>query len=190
VSASYETLMTLLQVRRSCREFAPHRLEEDVLASLEAAFAQAPQAGGDRHLACHFITDSARLHKLAEAGTQAFADFCDRIPSAFAREEMRQYGENFFWFGNAPALAVVTCRKPPAFLQAVMGDKAALPWGGDLSGAMAAFALLLAAQTLGLGACCLTGPLTVWREMETRLDIPKHDQLVLLVVIGYKKDSI
>lgn len=102
---------------------------------------------------------------------------------------MRRYGENFFWFGDVPALAVITCRKPPAFLQMAMGDKAALLWGGELSAAMAAFALLLAAQTLDLGACCLTGPLSVWREMETRLDIPKHDTLVLLAALGHKKDA-
>jgi nitroreductase len=70
-----------------------------------------------------------------------------------------------------------------------MRDKAALLWGGELSAAMAAFALLLAAQTLGLGACCLTGPLSVWREMEARLDLPKHDALVLLVALGYKKEA-
>jgi nitroreductase len=70
-----------------------------------------------------------------------------------------------------------------------MRDKAALLWGGELSAAMAAFALLLAAQTLGLGACCLTGPLSVWREMEARLDLPKHDTLVLLAALGYRKDA-
>jgi nitroreductase len=189
VSVPYEALMTLLRARRSCRAFAPRQLEEGMLESLEVAFERAPQAGSDRRLACRFITDSARLRELAEAGTQAFADFCASISSAFVREEMWRYGENFFWFGGAPALAVITCRKPPAFLRAAMGDKAALLWGGDLSGAMAAFALLLAAQTLGLGACCLTGPLSVWREMETRLDIPKQDQLVLLIALGYRKDS-
>jgi nitroreductase len=189
MNASYEALMALLQARRSCREFAPHRLEEGILDSLRAAFAQAPQAGGGRHLACRFITDSVRLRELAEAGAQAFSDFRASLPSAFVREEMQRYGENFFWFGGAPALAAVTCRKPPAFLQAAMDGKATLPWGGGLSGAMAAFALLLAAQTLGLGACCLTGPLIVWREMESRLDIPKHDELVLLLALGYKKDS-
>jgi hypothetical protein len=126
---------------------------------------------------------------LADAGARAFAGLCAEIPSAFCREEMRRYGENFFWFGDVPALAVITCRKPPAFLQMAMGDKAALLWGGELSAAMAAFALLLAAQTLDLGACCLTGPLSVWREMETRLDIPKHDTLVLLAALGHKKDA-
>ncbi|MDR1887929.1 MAG: nitroreductase family protein [Zoogloeaceae bacterium] len=185
----YETLMALLRARHSCRAFAPRPLENAVLDALGAAFAQTPQAGGGRGLACTFITDAARLRELAEAGTRAFAALCDNIPSAFIREEMQRYGENFFWFGDAPALAVVTCRKPPAFLQAALGDKAALQWGGELSGAMAAFALLLAAQTLDLGACCLTGPLAVWQEMENRLAIPKHDHLVLLTALGYRKDS-
>jgi nitroreductase len=189
VSVSHDDLLALLQARHSCREFAPRPLETGMLEALEAAFSQAPQAGGARHLACTFITDADTIRELADAGRRAFAGLCNEIPSAFAREETRRYGENFFWFADAPALAVVTCRKPPAFLRVAMGDKAALLWGGELSGAMAAFALLLAAQTLGLGACCLTGPLIVWREMETRLAIPKHDNLVLLAALGHRKDK-
>jgi nitroreductase len=109
------------------------------------------------------------------------------MSSAFIREEMLDYGKNFFWFKDAPALAVITCRSPPPFLEKTMGEKAALLWGGELSAAMAAFALLLAAESLGLGACCLTGPLSVWREMETRLAIPAREHLVLLAALGFPK---
>ncbi|MDR0440342.1 MAG: nitroreductase family protein [Candidatus Accumulibacter sp.] len=193
MSADYDALMALLRARHSCREFAPRPLAADTLDALKAAFLQAPQAGGERHVACAFLTDPARLSALADAGTRAFAALCDAVPSAFLREEMRRYGENFFWFGDVPALAVVTCRKPPAFLRAAMPaaaeNKAALLWGGEPSAAMAAFALMLAAQTLGLGACCLTGPLSVWREMETRLGVPQHDALALLIALGHKKDE-
>jgi nitroreductase len=190
VNPSYDALLKLLQSRHSCRDFAPRPLDAKVLEALRAAFSLAPQAGGARQLSCSFVTDPAALRELADAGERTFAQLCsDRISSAFAREEMRRYGENFFWFGDAPALAAITCRKPPAFLQAAVGDKATLLWGGELSCAMAVFALLLAVQTLGLGACCLTGPLSVWQEMENRLALPKHDSLVLLVALGYKKDE-
>jgi nitroreductase len=190
VTTRYDALMMLLRARHSCREFAPRPLDDSTLNALRAAFALAPQAGGERALNCTFITDPARLRALAEGGKRAFAALCDSMTSPFIREEMLRYGENFFWFGDVPALAVVTCRKPPAFLRAAMGDKAASLWGGDLSGAMAAFALLLAAQTLDLSACCLTGPLSVWQEMETRLDIPKRDNLVLLAALGHRKDAL
>ena len=186
MSASYENLVALLRQRRSCRAFSPEPVESAVLDSLREAFSLAPQAGGGRHLACSFITDREQIRDAANAGAAAFAHLCENLPSPFIRDELTRYGTNFVWFHNAPALAVITCREEPAYLKEAMGDKAPLVWGGGLSGAMAAFALLLAAESLGLGACCLTGPLIVWREMETRLAVSKRESLVLLVALGHK----
>lgn len=180
--------MELLQQRGSCRIFSPAPLDDAILDSLRQAFLLAPQAGGGRNLACAFITDKELIRETADAGAVAFAAWCDGIDSPFIREEIARYGENFFWFGTAPVLAVITCREEPAYLREAMDDKAALLWGGELSGAMGAFALLLAAESLGLGACCLTGPLAVWREMEARLAVPKRESLVLLIALGTKKE--
>ena len=181
--------MELLRQRCSCRDFSPDPLDDAALESLRQACMLAPQAGGGRNLACAFITDRKMIRETADAGAAAFAVWCGGIDSPFIREEMARYGENFFWFGTAPALAVITCREEPAYLRKAAGDKAALLWGGELSGAMGAFALLLAAESLGLGACCLTGPLAVWREMEARLAVPKRESLVLLIALGAKKDA-
>ena len=35
----------------------------------------------------------------------------------------------------------------------------------------------------------MTDPLTVWREMESLLAIPKRENLVLLVALGYRKHN-
>jgi nitroreductase len=179
--------MRLLRQRRSCRSFAPDPVDETALQILAEAFSLAPQAGGERNLRCAFITDRAAIRGLAERGMAAFAALCENMASPFFREETARYGERFFWFGEAPALAVVSCRRPPAFLTEMTGDKAPLVWGGELSAAMAAFALLLAAESAGLGACPLTGPLVVWHKMETLLELPGRDALVLLVALGHKK---
>jgi len=189
MTEDHDVLMRLLEQRHSCRSFAPNPVDEKTLQILSRAFALAPQAGGERNLHCRFITDRVAIRNLAERGQAAFAAFCPSIPSPFIREETMHYGENFFWFGDAPVLAVVTCRKVPAFLENAAGHKATLVWGGELSAAMAAFSLLLTAETLGLGACCLTGPLIVWREMESLLDISKRDSLTLLIALGHKRIS-
>lgn len=186
MTEDYDALMHLLERRHSCRSFASRPVEDATLQKLSAAFALAPQAGGKRNLQCRFITESAVIQTLAEQGREAFSVFCQGIASPFIREGMEQYGKNFFWFGKAPVLAVVTSRKAPAFLEQSAGHKTALLWGGELSAAMASFCLLLAAETIGLGACCLTGPIAVWREMENLLNIPKRDTLVLLIALGHK----
>jgi nitroreductase len=187
MTKDYDKLIQLLERRHSCRSFAPDPVDEKTLQSLSRAFALAPQAGGNRDLHCRFITDQAAIRNLAEQGQEAFTAFCQNISSPFIREETARYGENFFWFSEAPVLAIVTCRKVPAFLEKPVGFKAPLIWGSELSAAMASFGLLLTAETIGLGACCLTGPLIVWREMEDLLDISKRDSLVLLIALGYKE---
>ena len=178
--------MHLLRQRASCRDFSPAPLNDATLRSLRQAFLLAPQAGGGRNLACSFITDKTMIRETADAGAAAFAAWCGGIGSPFIREEMARYGENFFWFGTAPALAVLTCRETPAYLREAAGDKAALLWGGELSAAMGAFALLLAAESLGLGACCLTGPLAVRKHLETLLAVSKRDRLAMVIALGGK----
>lgn len=185
---NYDELMRLLKSRHSCRSFAPDPVDGKVLQNLSDAFSLAPQAGGgNRHVQCRFVTDQTAIRNLAKHGQEAFSAFCQSIASPFVREETERYGKNFFWFGEVPALAVVTCRKAPAFMVQLAGHKASLIWGGELSVAMSSFSLLLAAETIGLGACCLTGPLSMWREMEEFLNIPKRDSLILLIALGYKK---
>jgi len=184
---SFDELMRLLRSRHSCRSFAPDPVDEKALRHLAEAFALAPQAGGNRNLHCRFMTDRYAIRHLAERGRALAAAFYQSIPSPFIREETARYGENFFWFDEVPALAVVTCRKAPAFLEKSLMHKAALLWGGELSAAMAAFSVLLTAEAIGLGACSLTGPLIGWREMEELLNISKRDSLVLLIALGHKK---
>ena len=190
MTEKYDEFIKLLGHRHSCRSFAPDPVSEETLQSLSDAFDLAPQAGGKgkRVLRCRFITDRSTIRSLAEQGQEAFDAFCQDIPSLFVREEVARYGENFFWFSEVPALAVISCRKAPSFLQNSVGHKASLIWGGELSAAMASFGLLLTAETIGLGACCLTGPLIVWREMESLLGVSKRDTLILLIALGHKKN--
>ena len=190
MSQQYDGLMSLLRQRRSRRAFAPVPLAEATLAALGEAFSLAPSAGNRQDARCSFVTEPERIQSLADRGATAFAALCGTVDSPLIREEMERYGKNFFWFGNAPALACVTCRRSPAFLEEGMGAKAALIWGGELSAAMSAFALLLAAESLGLGGCCLTGPLIVRRELETSLGLSKREALVLLIALGYPKDRL
>jgi nitroreductase len=188
VTENYDALMQLLERRHSCRSFAPEPVDEKALQSLSDAFTLSPQAGGKggRDLRCRFITDRAVIRNLAERGQKAFDAYCQDILSPFVREETARYGKNFFWFVDVPVLAVISGRKVPSYLEKSVGHKAPLIWGGELSAAMASFGLLLAAETIGLGACCLTGPLIVWHEMEALLGIAKRDSLILLIALGHK----
>jgi nitroreductase len=52
---------------------------------------------------------------------------------------------------------------------------------------MAIQALLLAAVTLGLGGCCLGGPLMAPEEVEPLLGLGPREQISLVAALGHPK---
>jgi nitroreductase len=105
------------------------------------------------------------------------------------RAGLEEYGRYLTFFADAPVLIVVLYKRSPAFLESLLrlaGASAAegtLPAEG-FSAAMAVQNLLLAAHAMGLGACCVTGPLIAAGEMRTILHIPPAYVMAALVPVG------
>jgi nitroreductase len=133
------------------------------------------------------LTDPGLIAGLAASGREAYRDWLSSIDSPAVRDGLADYGSNFFWFDAAPVLALSVIRRPPAFLMEAAGPEAELVWGGHLSAAMAIEAALLAAVALGLGGCCLGGPLAVGPEMGRFLGLGRRERLSLMAVFGYPK---
>jgi nitroreductase len=82
-------------------------------------------------------------------------------------------------------LAAAVVRQTPAFLREAAGDEASLIWGGHLSAAMGLLAALLAAEALGLGGCCLGGPLMAKEALEGELGLKGREEISLMAAFGY-----
>lgn len=180
----HQWLLRLMHSRRSVRSFRGAGLDTDILENLHKAFDLAPSAGGRHDARCRFITNTARIQELAAAARTAFAALLDGDWPQAVREALADYGGNFFWFGQAPVLAVVTCRRVPGFLASALGNTAPLFFGAEASAAMAVQNLLLTAESFKLAACCLTGPLAVREALEALLAVDSKEQLVCLVALG------
>jgi nitroreductase len=126
---------------------------------------------------------------LADRGAEAYAELLQGFDSPLIREQMADYGRNFFWFGSAPLLIAVIVRRPPAFLASMLGADVDLVWGGDQTAAMGVHAMLLAAEALGLGGCCLSGPLAARKVLEKQLKLAPSDRLSLLAAFGHMVKS-
>jgi nitroreductase len=175
-----------MKSRRSVRDFENKPVPEDLINKLLLAFDSAPQAGGNRGRRCLMIDNPRVIADLAERGHTAYQDWLKKISSPLIRETLEEYGANFFWFKNAPLLAVSIIRRPPAFLaEDYIAQEAGLIWGGHFSASMAVMSLLLAAASLGLGACCLGGPLIVPKALESILGLNGREQISLLAALGY-----
>ncbi|MDR1658564.1 MAG: nitroreductase family protein [Deltaproteobacteria bacterium] len=180
----FQNLIAIMEERHSTRHFDERPVETIEIEALHRAFRSAPQAGGDRATQCLFLTNHTQISNLASRGSQAYEELLQDFDSPLIREAMAEYGHNFFWFGTAPLLAMIIVRRPPAFLTAIAGGDVDLVWGRDQSAAMGVYAMLLAAEAMGLGGCCLSGPLMVRAVLEHELGLAPGDRLSLVAAFG------
>ncbi|MDR1049813.1 MAG: nitroreductase family protein [Deltaproteobacteria bacterium] len=179
-----DNFLRLLEARRSVRKFSPRRVTPEEASVLERAFMLAPQAGGNRGLRCFPVTDESMIRAMAETGRLAYGERLAKIGDEEVRSRHAEYGEDFFWFFNAPFLLVAVVRRPPLYFQEIPDINANLVFGGHLSAAMAVHNALLAAQTLGLGGCCLGGPMLQAEEIGKLLGLDHREELSLLAAVG------
>ena len=186
----HQAFMILLERRRYTREFSPEPLPDHLLEWLRESTRPTPGAGGDPGLRCVFMTRKEDIVALTVRAEDAFSRFLNKVESRFAREEVEKYAGSFSWLAKAPALAFFTVRRVPTFLEDCLGDIANTFFGADAAAAMAVQNLLLAAESLGLGACPVTGPLACGAALEDFLHIDRQNhKLVCLVALGRKKQE-
>jgi nitroreductase len=189
VKTPYEILLTIMERRHSTRHFSDRPVTLRDVENLMWAFLSVPQAGGDRSLHTRILIDPEQIANLAAVGTRAYDRLLQGVDSPLIREEMANYGRNFFWFGSAPLLIAAIVRKPPAFLTSILGADVDLVWGADQTAAMGIQAMLLAAEAVGMGGCCLSGPLVVRNVLEKELELAPGERLSLLAAFGHLEKS-
>ena len=185
----YEELMELMRKRRSVRRFSDRPVSIDDITKLIDAAVQAPSASNRQDWRFAVVASRERIEQLADAAEKRWASLLADIESDAVSEELGRYARNFAWFGSAPALIVITCKKPEGFLCRMLGEDAWAVAGTHASSSMAAQNFLLAAESLGLATCCLTGPLAASREIKPLLGIGSNRRIVCLIAVGYADET-
>lgn len=178
------TMAALLRGRRSVRRFKEDSLSKEVISSIVEAATWAPSAGNRQSWDFIAVTSRPLLQSMAHAVSARWRDLLAGTDSG-AADELRDYCRNFDWFATAPVVIAVSTRTPDEFMKQVVGLDAADVAGQKLSAAFAVENLMLAAHGVGVGTCCLTGPLAARTELETMLGLGKRQTLVCLVAMGY-----
>jgi nitroreductase len=189
---SYDALLELLRARRSIRRLRPQSVPEPLLERLLEAARWAPSASGRQAFRLVVVTDAAlivRMHEVVGAVCQRLKDQAADGRAA----EIAAYSERYFLhFGAAPAVIVPIYRLGPDLLGQAPGDGGGAPRHtvDVLSSVSAAvMQLLLAAQTLGLGACWMTGPLVAAAELATLLNVPPGWEVAALIPVGFPDEA-
>jgi nitroreductase len=178
-----------VRTRRSVRQYLPNAVPRALLEQVIERATWAPSAGNRQDWEFVVVTSESRKAEMASAVREAWNRLLDSPDVSSVAEAYRAYGKYFDWFPTAPAVIVVTAKAPDGFMSALCGEHARDVSGGHASAAMAAQNLMLVAHGLGLGTCCLTGPLAAQDDLRRLLSIGSRRDIVCLVTIGYPAET-
>ena len=157
-----------IMARRSVRQYLNKPVEHDKLATVVRAGINAPSGMNRQPWIIRVVENQELIAQVTEVYKQENPDQVARDPNF----------KNMF--RNAPNLI---CVCTPA------------KGGGELDAGLLGENMMLAAQSLGLGTCCLGGPVRFLLANEKcrffleRLDIPEDYKLNYIIAIGYPDEQ-
>lgn len=181
----YNTLLELLQTRRSVRRFLNQPVAPEQVQRLIEAARWAPSAGNRQAWRLLILDAPDRIHQAACA-VQAQADHLVALARPDTAAQLSSYLANFHHFDTAPLL-IVPIYRPGIDLLPPVESRATVPRHivDALSSVAAAIQnLLLAAHSMGLGACWMTGPLIASEALAALIDVPEGWEIAAVVPVG------
>jgi coenzyme F420-0:L-glutamate ligase / coenzyme F420-1:gamma-L-glutamate ligase len=184
---AYSALIALMRSRRSIRRFRPEALPPDTLDLLMEAARWAPSASNRQPFRFVAVASPDLRARMAELVREAVAKTVERLP-VDERAPVAAYAKDFSCFDSAPLVLAAYHRST-----SVLGERVGLPPEADVgaisSVSAAIMNLLLAAHSLGLGTCWMTGPLVAAPALQALLAIPAGWQLSALIPVGVPDEA-
>lgn len=185
---AYTSLQALCAARRSVRSFDAQPVSAEQIEAIRAIARSAPYASGKKNWELRVVNEHAVIEDLAAIVRRRSAELGELVRDDY-RPLFSDYAGHFASFAAAPVLFVPVYRVQPALsLMLPAADSGIVAWEREnYVKSIAGVALLvqLAAQSLGLGACIMTGPLLAEAELAARLHLQGSQQIGALVPVGY-----
>ncbi len=187
---TYDNLREICARRRSVRSFDERPLSPGEIAGIREIAAYSPYASGKKNWELKVLTDREEILALAEIVRTACRDIEGRVRDDF-REWFRDYADNFSLFASAPALFIPVFRVQPSLSTMTDGPVEGIArWERDTfvkSISCVAMLVLLAAESLGLKGCYMTGPLIAGPELAERLGLRNGYEIGAVIPVGHPK---
>jgi nitroreductase len=184
-----EDLLSVMQERRSVRTFSSDPVSDDEIRVLLEAACFAPSNTNRQAWKFLIIKNDGVKQRMAEAVDKKASE----IRAALTHNELiaafDNYSKYLTFFKDAPLVIVCLSKHTPSFLDGISRkngvDRAGAAAQPELmSVSMAIQNMQLAAHVLGLGSCCMTGPILAADELRTILDIRAPFELAAIVPVG------
>lgn len=187
--SDWETFHQLLSERRSIRAYHQDPVsDEDVLKLLEAA-RLAPSSGNRQPFRWMVVRRLETRTRMAEVvKVEVAARLRASRPDLAA--DLEAYSGQFVSFSAAPVVIVPVYRSNSPSSEPVVAGQVSSALDAAVrdslfSVAAAITQMLLAAPTLGLGACWMTGPLVAEEQLASLLGVSRDWRLAALIPVGY-----
>jgi nitroreductase len=188
----YESLKKICHQRKSIRSFQEKPVPPDAIEKILEIARTSPYVSGRKNWDIVVVTDRAKIQEACDIVTRICKDVQKNVEEEYA-DYFREYSRNFTFFNRAPVLFLPCFRFSPAlsFMMKAPNERI-LEWereGFIKSISCVAMLILLAAQSLGLGGCYMTGPLLAEEEIAKIFGIKKGRIIGAVIPIGYPKDE-
>lgn len=186
----YLQLKHLSGTRKSCRKFKPDEIPQDSIDKILSVAEHSPYAGGSRSWGVVVVKDSFVKERLVQAIQNKVTATAQEMEPDSA-DLFIKYSQNFTFFREAPLLIIPYFKVTP-LMTSLLRDSITdtlLQWERDNSVksiSCVSMLILLAAESLGLGACYMTGPLIAEREIADIIKIPPGREAGAIIPVGYK----
>lgn len=194
MDARYPSLLALAQQRKSYRSFrADDAVDEADIERILAVAATSPFATGRTRWKVAVVRDRETIRSLADRVRAASVDLAAGMEPERAAIFLK-YAESFTIFEQAPVLLVPYSRET-ATLKSLLRDSVTpelLAFEHDnLTKSLSCICMLilLAAESLSFGACYMTGPLLVGKEINAVLGLPESMVAGAVIPIGHKTEE-
>lgn len=189
----YDCLYSICRARRSTRNFLDRPVPEQTIQKILDIAYTAPYTSNKKNWEVLVITDRVVIKKIADAVQHASIQLNKKVRDDL-KEGFSLYARHFTHFRSAPVLLIPVFRAGKSFAY-MMGENSfpASQWERDnyiKSIACVCMLILLAAESLGLGSCFMTGPLIAEAEISRLIKIKKGRQIGAVIPVGYYRAEV
>jgi len=185
----YEALLKICKARHSTRRFDEKTVPDGLIEKILTVARMSPYASAKRNWDVAVITDRDKLSQMRRIVENRVSALREIIRPDM-EEQFAAYARNFTFFASAPVVLVPHFRIAPALSLMVPGpDLHIAQWERDTyvkSISCVAMLILLAAESVGLGGCYVTGALIAEQELSALIDLPPGRNIGALIPVGYK----
>ena len=186
----YESLLALCQNRHSARSFLAQPLTSEQIEKIRTIAMTSPYASGKKNWELLVVTEKETIARMAETVRAQTEILAAKMRPDFA-DGFTAYAKNFGAFAEAPVLFIPCFRAAPSLSLMLDSEEEGIrAWERDnyvKSIACVGMLILLAAESLGLAGCYMTGPLLAEKALGPLINLKPGRSISALIPIGYEK---